>query len=73
MIVIVDNKRSTGVGESLSGAKAFYIDAAMVEDWKAVEGHREFRGLDCNERMDVKIKFPVCAKRYKALWSTRFY
>ena len=73
MIVIVDNKRSTGVGESLSGAKAFYINAALAEDWKAVESHPDFRHLDYAERMDVKSKFPVSAERYKVIWSTHFY
>jgi hypothetical protein len=72
MVVIVDNKRPTGVGESLSGAKAFYVSAAMIEDWHAVEQHPEFRRLDADEREDVKYKFPVSAQRYKAIWSTRF-
>ena len=73
MVVIVDNKRATGVGESLSGAKAFYINAGMAEDWQAVEHHPEFRSLDDAEREDVKCKFPVSAERYKAIWSTHFY
>lgn len=73
MIVIIDNKRPTGLGESLSGAKAFYIDAALAEDWKGVECHPDFQQLDYADRMEVKSKFPVSAQRYKAIWSTHFY
>ena len=72
MIVIVDNKRPTGVGESLSGAKAFYLSAGMIEEWQAVDQNPEFQRLDAAEREEVKHKLPVSIERFKAIWSTRF-
>jgi hypothetical protein len=72
MIVIVDNKRPTGAGESLSGARAFYINKGMMEDWQAVENHPEYRQLEPGEREIVKTKFPLSVEIYKMIWSTRF-
>ncbi|MBJ6724451.1 hypothetical protein [Geomesophilobacter sediminis] len=73
MIVIVDPKRPTGAGESLSGAKAFFINPAVAENWPAIERHPDFQELAPAEKEDVKLKLPVSVQRYKAIWFTRFY
>lgn len=73
MIVIVDNKRPTGTGESLSGAKAFFINEAMIEDWDSIERHKDFQRLNPAEQADIRDQFCVSVQRFKALWSTRFY
>ena len=73
MIVLVDNKRPTGIGESLSGAKAFYISSEDIDDWQIVELHPDYQMLDVQDRLRVEAKFPESVERYKALWSTPFY
>lgn len=73
MIVLVDNKRPTGIGESLSGAKAFFINASQISDWHNIEENPEYQHLDTDEQLSVKVNFPLSVQRFKAIWSTHFY
>jgi hypothetical protein len=65
MIVFVDERRPTGIGESLSGAVAFYINAALINDWHSVETHPDFQRLDTQDQDDVRAKFPRCVEIHR--------
>jgi hypothetical protein len=70
LLVFVDPKRPTGTGESISGSAAFFINAAISEEWHVVEQHPAFTQL-CPEHQEiVRKKFPVCVERYKAIYFT---
>jgi hypothetical protein len=73
MVVLIDNMRPTGIGESLSGSKAFFINKSMMEDWQSIEKHPEYLQLQPDERADVKSKYPLSVQIYKIIWSTPFY
>jgi len=72
MIVIVDTRRPTGIGESLSGNPAFYINADCLDDWETVEHHPDYLSLDPNDQRDVRSKFPLAVERHHVIWSARF-
>ena len=60
MIVFIDDRRPTGIGESLSGAKAFYINSSLCNNWYSVEVHPEFQCLDPQDQESIKAAFPRC-------------
>jgi len=72
MIVIVDTRRPTGIGESLSGNPAFYINADCMDDWQTVENNPDYLTLDSDEQQDVRNKFPLAVERHRVIWSARF-
>jgi hypothetical protein len=57
MIVLVDKRRTTGIGESLSGDKAFYINANLIDNWYGVEMHPDFQRLSPQEQNEVRTKY----------------
>ena len=58
MIVIIDDRRPTGIGESVSGAKAFYINSTLIDDWYRVETHPNFQRLGPQDKDAVRENFP---------------
>lgn len=71
MIVIVDPRRPMGVGESLSGARAFYISVTRHDDWPEVETHPEYRRLHSADQAVVREKFTVSLERYLFLFELK--
>lgn len=72
MIVIVDTRRPTGIGESLSGNPAFYINADCLDDWQTVENNPDYLTLAPDDQRDVRSKFPLAVERHRVIWSARF-
>jgi len=73
MIVFVDDRRPTGLGESLSGAEAFYISSTLIDDWHSVERHPEFQRLDPLDQEAVRSKFPRSVQIHHAIKNACFF
>ena len=72
MIIFVDDRRPTGLGESLSGAVAFYINSALIDDWHKVETHPEFQRLNPQDQEIVRSKFPRSVQIHQAIKNACF-
>ena len=70
LIVLIDPRRPTGVGESLSGDKAFYINLLNNEDWPHVEADPAFTELAAEEKRIVRKKYPQVLERYQIISTT---
>ena len=73
MVVFVHDRLPTGIGVSLSGAKAFYINSAQIDDWQKVETHPEFRSLDPADQEVVRSEFPRSVEIHRILKNTSFH
>lgn len=73
MLVFVHDRLPTGIGESLSGAKAFYINSSQMEDWQNVERHPEFRRLDPADQEAIRSEFPRSVQIHRILKKTSFH
>lgn len=71
LIVLIDPKKPTGVGESLSGDKAFFINITEHEEWQYVENDPSYKALSAEERQVVRKKFPAVLERYKIISARR--
>ena len=67
MLVYIDPRRPTGIGESLSGAPAFYIHVTTLNRWAEIEQHPAFLALPPAEQQIIRDKFPICLERYRFL------
>ncbi|HBG04857.1 MAG: hypothetical protein A2075_11330 [Geobacteraceae bacterium GWC2_58_44] len=70
MVFFIHDRRPTGIGESLSGARAFYINSAQIDDWRSVETHPEFRSLDPEDQETIKAGFPRSVEIHRILKNT---
>jgi hypothetical protein len=70
-MVFVDPRRPTGLGESLSGGRAFYINVERHDQWPVVETHAAFRDLDPDDQEIVRARFTTALDRYLFLFKMR--
>jgi len=73
MVVFVHDRLPTGIGVSLSGTKAFYINSAQIDDWQNVEKHPEFRSLDPEDQEVIRSEFPRSVEIHRILKNTSFH
>jgi hypothetical protein len=72
LIVLINPKQQIGVGESLSGDKAFYINVTKQEDWPQVEANSAFKELTKEEQLIVRKKFPIVLERFQIISASHF-
>jgi len=72
MIVLIHKRHPTGIGESLSGKKAFFINAIMIDNWYKVETHPEFQYLSIQEQNEVRTKYFRSVLIHRSIESIRF-
>ena len=72
MVVFVHDRLPTGIGESLSGTKAFYINSNIIDDWQRVEKHPEFSSLDPVDQEVIRSEFPRSVEIHRILKNTSF-
>jgi len=72
MIVLIHKLHPTGIGESLSGKKAFFINSTLIDNWYKVETHPEFQRLNTQEQNEVRAKYPRSTLIHQSIESIRF-
>ena len=73
MIDFIHDRQPTGMGVSLSGSAAFFINSSLSDDWQRVESDPEFQRLGPQDQAAVKASFPRCLQYYLAIKATRFF
>ena len=73
MLVLVHDRLPTGIGESLSGSRAFIVNSLLVDDWHSVEAHPDFQSLTPDEQEEVRKNFPRCVEYHRVLRTVKFY
>ena len=71
LMVFVDPWRPTGLGESPSGGRAFYIGITRHDQWPDVEEHPAFRELPHEDQEIVRSRFVTALDRYLILFAER--
>ncbi len=72
MIVLIHKSYPTGIGESLSGQKAFFINPTLIDSWNKVETHPEFQRLNTQEQDEVRTKYSRSTLIHRSIESIRF-
>lgn len=73
MVFFIHDRIPTGLGVSLSGATAFYINSSMIDDWQKVETHPEFQSLDPKDQQMIRREFPRSLEIHRIIKNTSFH
>ena len=69
IFVLIDPRRPTGLGESISGEKAFFVNVLQDEYLPHVESEPAFKQLTAEEKEIVRKIFPDVLERFRIITS----
>lgn len=73
MVLLIHDRIPTGLGESLFGAKAFFINSSQIDDWSSVESSPEFQNLDPEDQEVIRTAFPRSVQVHRIIQNTNFH